>query len=703
MDLSNITIHSLSEALAWTLLHSIWQVAAIAGILIIVFRVVNKNNAKLRYAMASLSMLLIFISAALTFVIALPEKIFVDAVNSAEQGNEILLYHSQSDLFLDWIKSLLPTPILFPILLRTWFVGIVLLSLRMVINYTNALRLKRHKVFQLNDNHMMIASNLLKRFNINKKVLFRESASIDSPSLIGYFKPVILLPIGLISGIPDNQLEVIIAHELAHIRRHDYLVQFVQGIIEILFFYHPMVWWLSSVVNTEREHICDDLAVKVCGESLTLIKALNNMESIRKKKPELVLSFSGKNKSLLNRVRRVLNPEVSKHPKLERGLLSALFVFVLSGMILFSNLANSTNQVKPKANNSVSLSIGDLGGDELHQSGSIVLAPQKKKKVKKNKIAQTPTKEVQSIEPQEVSTPMLPEVPELQELPDVLNDTIREVEEVLEIQEEALEEALKELEDVNVEISEETINELKESLRELESIDINIEKELIEAEADMEIELKELELINQETYIEIDEQADLSKKEKKELKAKIKSSIEKVNSEEFRQQLRENLERGRESLKRQLEKMKSGEFQKNIDIQKEKIKEMIVKFESPEFQKNLKGNLEKSREHIKERLKEIESPEFQKELKKKIDKAKKKKKRTVKIKGKTKNAPLYVLDGEIMSKKRSINDIDPQDIESINVLKGDAATDKYGKKAKQGVIEITTKRNKNSLSNQSLK
>ena len=144
--------------------------------------------------------------------------------------------------------------------------------------------------------------------------------------------------------------------------------------------------------------------------------------------------------------------------------------------------------------------------------------------------------------------------------------------------------------------------------------------------------------------------------------------------------------------------MKSGEFQKNMDIQKEKIKEMIEKFESPEFQQNLRQNIEKSREHIKERLKEIESPEFRKELKEKIDKAKKKNKKTVKIKGKTKNAPLYVLDGEIMSGKQSVNDIAPEDIESINVLKGNEATDKYGKKAKHGVLEIRTKKNKKAPS-----
>jgi len=767
MNLSSISIHSLSEALAWTIFHSIWQAALIAGLLALAFRIINKNNARLRYTMASLSMLLIFVLAVFTFVLALPAQSL--PISFGQSGiNMLVITDTSSQAFSwDWLKSLLPTQILFPILLKTWIIGICLLSLRMVINYTSALRLKKHKAFPLDEKHLALAHNVLKRFEIKKQVLFKESRSIDSPSLIGYFKPVILLPISLMSGIPDNQLEIIIAHELAHISRHDYLVQFIQGIIEILFFYHPMVWWLSSVVNTEREHICDDLAVKVCGESLTLIKALNNMESLRKKKPELVLSFSGKKANLLHRVRRILNPVSVKHPKLERGLMSALFVFALSGMILFSNLANSKNQVHHEQNSSINSSIGSTYGNQASFALPFIDEAQKKKKVKKNKTALAPPKVVEPVKPVEAAAP---EVPALPELPIVLSDTIKEVEEVLEIQKEALEEALKELEEVNIEINEETIKELKESLEELESVDINIEKELIEAEAEMEIELKELEKINEyDSFKEIDDNTDLSKKEKKELKAKIKASLEKVNSEEFRQQVRESLERSRESLKRQMEKIKSGEFQKNIDIQKEKIKEMIEKFDSPEFQKNLKENLEKSREHIKERLKEIESPEFQKELKEKIKKSNKKtkikfdsnetplcllngveiskkdmekldpdsidsitvlkdeaskkaygpkakdgiilirtkgtarndapKNKAIKFNGKTKNPPLCVIDGVVVSYKNSLDDIiAPDEIESMTVLKDKSAIEKYGKKAKHGVVEITSKSNKKAPS-----
>lgn len=740
MNLSNINMHSMSEALAWTIFHSIWQAALIAGLLALAFRIINKNNARLRYTMASISLLLILISAIFTFLLSLPTENL--PLNLKFTGLDSIIITDTNKTVFSWssLKNLLPTHILFPILLRTWIIGICLLSLRMVVNYTNALRLKKHKAYPLNKKHNSIANSVLERFEIRKKVMFRESSSVDSPSLIGYFKPVVLLPISLLSGIPDNQLEIIIAHELAHISRHDYLVQFTQGIIEILFFYHPMVWWLSSVVNTEREHICDDLAVKVCGESLTLIKALNNMESIRRKKPELVLSFSNKKTNLLHRVRRILNPVTVKHPKLERGLMSALFVFTLSGMILFSNLANSKNQIQ----NSKKFSIEDF--DTTLDLSSMTSAPQK---INQKCIA-VPEKPLESSIPE---LPDLPEIPELSNKAIALPDTIKEVEK------EALEEALKELENIEVEINEATIKELENSLKELESVDINIE--LREVEFDLE---SELETLSEEQYSEsfknIDEDDSLSEKEKEELKTKLKAAFTKVQLKDFQKTIRENLERSKESIHRQLEKIKSGEFQQSFELQKEKIKEMINKFESSEFQNKLKENLEKSRKHLKERLKElnknIENSKTQKKTKMKFDsknkplclldgvkisdkaiskldpsdieslkvlknatsisiygekgengailitsknkvakKKKSKRNKAIKIKGKTKTPPLYIVDGVEYKGDKSMKDIDPNNIESMTVLKDKSAIEKYGRKAKYGVVEITTKRNEN--------
>jgi len=701
MILNSINIQGLSEALAWTLLHSLWQAALIAGIVAVVFRLNNKNNARLRYAMASLGLLLIFISAALTFLLAYPEKTLVHHIQAS--GVAQVVTDTQETVFSwDWLKSYLPTHILFPILLRTWIAGVLFFSIKMLVNYINALRLKNHMAFALNEKYSALAQALLKRFKIKKKVTFRESALVDSPSLIGYFKPVVLLPICLLSGIPDNQLEIIIAHELAHIRRHDYLIQFIQGIFELLFFYHPLVWWLSSVVNTEREHICDDIAVKFCGESLTLIKALKNMEVIRKKQHELVLNFSGKKANLLHRVRRILNPQVVTHPKLERSLLSAVFVFALSGLILFSNLANSKNQVKVETQNTNNLSIGDPDNNQLWQAAAINPSLQKKK-LKKDKSTLTPVKDLEKVakpvEPCIKEVPAVPEVPDVPEVEPIISDTLVEVEELIEIQEDALKDALQELDSVNVNISTETLKELEMEMKELESFDfdfdVDIEKELQEAEFEIQKEFDKLENPqDHDSFKRIDDNKKLSEKEKAELKARIKASLERVNSEEFRQEIRENLECARENMKEHLEKIKSGEFKKQMELQKEKIKEMIKKFESPEYQKELKENLERSREHIEKHLEKLKSPEYRKELERKIEEYKKKKRDTLSHRGATRintsDNSLFILDGKEISKE-DLDKISPERIESISVLKDEDSKTQFGAKAKNGVVLIRTK------------
>lgn len=531
--------------------------------------------------MASLGLLLIFISAVLTFLLALPEKALIHDIQASSVSLAMTNIH-ETAFSWHWLKSLLPTQILFPVLLRIWLAGVLLLSIKMLVNYIKALHLKNHKVFALNHRHFALAQALIKRFKISRKVIFRESALVDSPSLIGYFKPVVLLPISLLSGIPDNQLEIIIAHELAHIRRHDYLVQFIQGIIEILFFYHPVVWWLSSVVNSEREHICDDLAVKVCGESLTLIKALNNMESIRKKQPELVLNFSGKKANLLHRVRRILNPQVVTHPKLERSLLSAVFVFALSGLILFSNLANSKNQVKVETQNSTSLSIGDSDNNRLGQAAAINLAPQKKKKQTKKKIVVAPAVAIVS---------EAPEAPELLVKVIAITDTIRE----------------KEIEEV-----------IEMTVKIDSSAPIYISAPKISFNSD-----------KADAPLCILDGAEISQLAMKKLDPESIESISVLKDEA------------------------------SLSIYGIKDKDGVI----------------------------LISTKKNKVVEKKL-----KKNKAIKFKGKTKNPPLYIIDGSNMDANMNLNDIDPDDIESINVLKGESALALYGKTAKNGVVLITTKK-----------
>ena len=117
------------------------------------------------------------------------------------------------------------------------------------------------------------------RFAARSPIL--ESGAVAVPTLVGWVKPVVLLPAAALSGLSPEQLQAILAHELAHVRRHDYLVNLLQSMVETLLFYHPATWWVSAQVRAEREHCCDDLAVEVCGDRLVYVSALAELTTHR--------------------------------------------------------------------------------------------------------------------------------------------------------------------------------------------------------------------------------------------------------------------------------------------------------------------------------------------------------------------------------------------------------------------------------------
>ena len=125
--------------------------------------------------------------------------------------------------------------------------------------------------------------------------------------VLGHFRPVILLPVGLLVGLPPGQVEAILLHELAHIRRYDYLVNVWQRLVEGLMFYHPLVWWISSVIRTERENCCDDMAVAITGDAHAYAAALAALEQTRCSGYEPAVAAGGG--SLVKRIRRLLYPK----------------------------------------------------------------------------------------------------------------------------------------------------------------------------------------------------------------------------------------------------------------------------------------------------------------------------------------------------------------------------------------------------------
>src|SRR5213075_1924050 len=170
---------------------------------------------------------------------------------------------------------------------------VLVLSLRFAGGLVTAQRLKRIETsatVQLWQEKLRV---LCVRLRVSRPVRLCESALVEVPTVIGWLRPVILIPLSAISGLSAEQLEALLAHELAHIRRYDYLVNLLQTSIETLLFYHPVVWWVSRRVRDEREHCCDDLAVAACGDAHFYATALLGMERLRNPMPALSMAAAG--------------------------------------------------------------------------------------------------------------------------------------------------------------------------------------------------------------------------------------------------------------------------------------------------------------------------------------------------------------------------------------------------------------------------
>lgn len=337
MNLSEFLSERLVQAFGWTILHSLWQGALIAillGLLMIVMRSYSSNA---RYFVSVSALVTIFLLAVVTFItyhngyqeptqtaltFALPSTLPAEA-ESVERATITwqTLWTSSESYFREHL----------PLLVSVWLLGMMLLLLRFIGGYAYLQRLKTYQVLEVNNYWNGTLAYLASEIGIKQKVRLLESALAEMPMLIGWLKPVILLPLGTLSGLTIAQVESILAHELAHLKRRDYLVNIFQSILEIILFYNPFIWWVSGYIREERENCCDDIAVSVTGDSLTLVKTLTMLEELRLARPQLAMGFAGRKKAgLLTRVRRLLSrkPQASGFSE---GFLSAMvLVFCFS-------------------------------------------------------------------------------------------------------------------------------------------------------------------------------------------------------------------------------------------------------------------------------------------------------------------------------------------------------------------------------------
>ena len=228
-----------------------------------------------------------------------------------------------------------------------WLVGVSGLSLRLLFSSLQVARWKRRGNEPLGAPWLEQLHRLQAAMQISRPVRLVKSVLVEVPTVLGWLRPVILLPAASLTGLTPDQLESILAHELAHIRRHDYLVNLLQNALETLLFYHPAVWWVSSCVRAEREICCDEIAVRLCGDRLGHAQALTTLEELRGGRPTLALGADGG--SLLERIRRLSGTSAGGSFPSRRSAGGAL-VAALVAVILISLLHHPSSNAAPNTN-----------------------------------------------------------------------------------------------------------------------------------------------------------------------------------------------------------------------------------------------------------------------------------------------------------------------------------------------------------------
>lgn len=344
----NLFSEPVVSAFGWTLVHSLWQGAVLALVASFGFYLLRKNSASARYNLGVLSLGMQVLASVATFVYyymrfsvkANPVTTLQTAFTQQPGDWKALTYELS---FADKIQVWLATHI--QELVICWMIGAVVLLLRFAAGWIYTEHLRHSSKPVINKEWRARFGVLIAKLNIYQSIELKESSKIFTPMVIGSLQPIVLIPIGFLTGFTVAQVEAILAHELAHIRRHDYLVNILQSFVEVIFFFHPALWWLSEKIRVERENSCDDLAMEVCNDRLSLAHALVGIAEW-KTNHSLAMAFASRKPLLLQRVKRVLGVTT---PKTNRMFGSIPFtLFFIAALVGASYYAVGQENIKKK-------------------------------------------------------------------------------------------------------------------------------------------------------------------------------------------------------------------------------------------------------------------------------------------------------------------------------------------------------------------
>jgi beta-lactamase regulating signal transducer with metallopeptidase domain len=315
------------NSLGWALLHFLWQGTAIAAIAAATMALIRRPSVRYLSGLAALGLMLL--SPVATFFYSqqrsddgMKSSPLAAAAWPIARGNTAASGATP-------MARLARSMDAFPWLVEAWLVGVALLSLRSAGGLLLLERERRRRCAIVADHVLAVCYELQDQLGISRAVQYCESAYLQAPAVIGWFRPVILLPISTLTGLTDEQLRMVIAHELAHVRRLDAFVNVFQICAETLLFYHPAVWWLNKRIRAERELCCDEVAVSVCGDVVEYARVLAMMEEWRSAP---ALAMAANRGSLSERIAHILRLRSSHEGSRKLGVAGSI-VFLTTAII----------------------------------------------------------------------------------------------------------------------------------------------------------------------------------------------------------------------------------------------------------------------------------------------------------------------------------------------------------------------------------
>jgi len=335
------------EATGWTLIHFCWQAAVIAGVYRVVCIALAKRTSQARYIVAVAALLAMPAAALFTFgwEMRSPGGMFGSASPQAMIAGDLPRIVAQGlTATSESTGTALPAANSLPNLMGPimgwidafWVLGVLALSVRGVGGWWVIHRLRATAMPEAPESVHLAFRRIARALGLRKTVLLRISGSIASPMTVGTLRALVLLPVSALTLLGPDELEVVLAHELAHVRRADFLWNLVQTLVETLFFFHPAVWWISGRVRHERELCCDDLALKICPNPVVYASALFHLEEHRSRQMRLAMALDGHQspQTLRMRIARILGESMPFHGRGSLRPFSAAAVFAAVVVLL---------------------------------------------------------------------------------------------------------------------------------------------------------------------------------------------------------------------------------------------------------------------------------------------------------------------------------------------------------------------------------